>query len=56
MIVLTTSSEALTHSVLVQLVCLGVLASGRSDLEFSVAGTVAALMWLPVAAVYKVQW
>lgn len=38
------------------MVCVGVLATGKQDLQFSLAGTVAAAVWVPLAAVYKVQW
>lgn len=43
-------------SPVLQVVCLGVLISGRADMDASVYGTLAAMAWLPVAAVYKVQW
>lgn len=37
-------------------VCIFVLISSRSDLEFSAYGTICASLWVPLASVYKVQW
>jgi hypothetical protein len=37
-------------------VCLFVLTSIQGDIEFSVAGTLWAIIWVPFAAIYKVQW
>mmetsp|Transcript_10489 Transcript_10489/g.12170 ORF Transcript_10489/g.12170 Transcript_10489/m.12170 type:complete len:351 (-) Transcript_10489:115-1167(-) len=37
-------------------VCMFVLVSSRADLEFSTYGTLCAILWVPLAALYKVQW
>jgi len=37
-------------------VCIGVFISSHSDLEFSPYGTLCALVWIPFAAIYKVNW
>ena len=37
-------------------VCFFVLMASGADLEFNVAGTIAASLWVPLAAAYKVQW
>jgi solute carrier family 35 protein E3 len=38
------------------LVCLFVYISSRGDMEFSAMGTLFATLWIPLAAMYKVQW
>mmetsp|Transcript_34584 Transcript_34584/g.83523 ORF Transcript_34584/g.83523 Transcript_34584/m.83523 type:complete len:272 (-) Transcript_34584:49-864(-) len=38
------------------MVCVFVMVSSRGDMSFSMTGTVAALIWVPLAATYKVQW
>lgn len=38
------------------IVCALVLVSSRADLSFSVYGTLCAILWVPLAATYKVQW
>lgn len=37
-------------------VCTCVLVSSRADLQFSPYGTLCAVVWVPLAAAYKVQW
>ena len=37
-------------------VCACVLVSSRADLELSLPGAIAASVWVPLAALYKVQW
>ncbi|KAG7356409.1 hypothetical protein IV203_001095 [Nitzschia inconspicua] len=37
-------------------ICLCVLLSVHGDTEFSVVGTIWASIWIPFAAIYKVQW
>ena len=38
------------------MVCVFVMVSSRGDMSFSMTGTIAALVWVPLAAAYKVQW
>lgn len=38
------------------LVCVFVMVSSRGDMAFSTTGTICAVIWVPLAAAYKVQW
>ncbi|CAM9228375.1 unnamed protein product, partial [Ectocarpus fasciculatus] len=45
-----------TRFVALAAVCIFTMVSSHADLSFSVYGTVCAALWVPMSAIYKIQW
>lgn len=44
------------RSISLVIVCIFVLISSHADMSFSVYGTLCASLWVPMSALYKIQW